>query len=220
MAEPNSGRPPPEAFVVVRDPLQARLLTDPASFRFFEPFIDRDRTVSQAADEIGCRLDTMLYRVKTFLNAGLLAVSRLEKRAGRPIKHYRSSSSAYFVPFEVTPYAGLEERLKAGFEARQEMLVKSLARLLREHGWEGQRIFRSASGEVWTEGAADTARSFDPKDPMTPVVLDFSLTVHLSRDEAKALQLELSRLLERYRDRESRPGQAYTFGVALVPLTG
>jgi hypothetical protein len=97
-------------------------LSDPESFRYFEPFIARDRTVKEAAEAVGCNLDTMLYRVRKFLNAGLLKVTRVEKRAGRPIKHYRSTSEAFFVPFEVTPYAELEERLEALMRARLSQL--------------------------------------------------------------------------------------------------
>ena len=100
MAEGDSGRPPSDVFHTVSDPEQARLLSNRESFRFFEPFVARELSATGAAEEVGCALDTMLYRIKTFVRAGLLQVSRLEKRAGRPIKHYRSVYDAYFIPFE------------------------------------------------------------------------------------------------------------------------
>ena len=155
MAELNSGRPTAAAFCVVRDAEQAKLLSDPKSFRYFDPFIAQTRTVTAAAEEVGCNLDAMLYRVKTFTKAGLLKIECEEKRAGRPIKYYRSSFDAYFVPFEVTPYAGLEERIREMRQANGESLVPAMARLLREFGWEGQRIYRHPQGAVWRESALD-----------------------------------------------------------------
>jgi hypothetical protein len=82
MAGEDSGRPPPEAFVTVRDPKQARLLSDPKSYAFFRPFVACEKSVSEAAAEVGCAADTMLYRVKTFER---VAPSRLppEKTRGQ-----------------------------------------------------------------------------------------------------------------------------------------
>ncbi len=114
MSGENSGRP--LAKYEVHDPLQARLLTHPVSKEFFKPFLARERTVSQTAAELGRSVSATLYRVKTFLRAGLLYVAREEKRSGRPIKHYRSVADAFLIPSETTPYAGLEERLSAQLE--------------------------------------------------------------------------------------------------------
>jgi hypothetical protein len=79
MKSPNSGR---EARVEVRSAEQAKLLSSPESLRFFEPFVARDCTVSQAAKEVKCRVDTMLYRVNLFLKAGLLKVVKTQARRG------------------------------------------------------------------------------------------------------------------------------------------
>jgi hypothetical protein len=101
----------------VRDPEQARLLTDPESFRYFGPFLAKDCTVYQAAKELGCNVDTMLYRVKTFVEADLLKIVETGSRRGRPIKVYRSSADAYFVPFAVTPFEDIEASIKQQFKA-------------------------------------------------------------------------------------------------------
>ena len=205
MAEINSGRPTAEAFRVVNDPGQARLLSDPKSFSYFEPFIARTKTVKAAAEEVGCNLDTMLYRVKTFLKARLLEVVREEKRAGRPLKHYRSSSDAYFVPFEVTPYAGLEERIFEMRRANEATIVPAIARLLREFGWEGQRFYRDNKGEVWRESALDEGVSRpDLDNPRLPIGRQVFDELHLLDEDARALQRELFRTWERYRAKDSQ----------------
>src|SRR5690606_28325481 len=115
---------PPEgvAFTTVTDPEQARLLNDADSKRLIPPLMShaptitaaaRDLTVTAAARETGVDTNAVLYRVRQFLRAGLLKVVREVKRPGRPIKVYRSAHDAYFVPYELTPFASLEERMLA-----------------------------------------------------------------------------------------------------------
>ncbi len=233
MAAQNSGRPPAEVFHTVTDPEQARLLSDPASFRFFEPFVACELSVTAAAAEVGCNLDTMLYRVKTLLRAGLLEVSRLEKRAGRPIKHYRSVHDAYFIPFEVTPYVGLEERMREHHRAQEAIILPATAKLLRESGLEGYEFYRHAeSGTVWSNSAArrgelsDTLRLFfNPHDAQLaasyrgPIGGDFSSNLYLTDAEAKALLLKLYELRNDPVTRQPSQGtKPYFLSVVFLPL--
>lgn len=216
MKQENSGRDLTDNFLRVTDPIQAKLLADQNTFSYFTPFLAQERTASQAAEEVACSLNAMLYRVGTFLEAGLLKVSRLERRAGRAIKHYRSVADGFFIPFEVTPYAGLEEGLEAQIEERNQRVGKATARLLREAGIEGRRIYRSPTGEVWQEAAADLRSAVNLSGANAPAAVDFFREVKLTIEEAKVLQRELLAYRERYRE-EDRPGQPYLFEVLLLP---
>ena len=80
MPEEDFARPPAAAFVTVSDPEQARLLTDPLSLRFFEPFLAREKSASQAAAELGVRLDTLLYRLRVLERAQKTLRRRAEGR--------------------------------------------------------------------------------------------------------------------------------------------
>ncbi len=140
MTEPDSG-----SFHTVTDPEQARLLTEPVSKEFFKPFLAHERSASQAATIMRCNLNTVLYRIKTLLRAGLIKVVREMPRKGRPVRVYRSVHDAYFVPFSVTPYATLEERL----EVQAEPSSRDLSRLtLRRSGKTSVTVITSLS--VWT----------------------------------------------------------------------
>ena len=215
MSGENSGRP--LAKYEVHDPLQARLLTHPVSKEFFKPFLARERTVSQAAAELGRSVSATLYRVKTFLRAGLLYVAREEKRSGRPIKHYRSVADTFLIPSETTPYAGLEERLSAQLEPFLHDLVQRLARAYRENGWDVQSMYRGEEGTVWTNYAVDTLENAVIENFRSPVVLYRDATAQLTGEEAKALQRTLNDLFERSLERRGQ-GKRYTLQVALVPL--
>ena len=233
MAEQDSGRPPAEVFFTVTKPEQARLLSDPESFRFFEPFVACELSATAAAEEVGCTLDTMLYRIKTFLKVGLLEVSRLEKRTGRPIKHYRSVHDAYFIPFDVTPYAELEERMREHHRAQEAVILPATAKLLRDSGLEGYEFYRHGkSGKVWGNAASRTGELsdtlklfFNPHDAQLaasyrgPIGGDFNSTLHLTDAEAKALMLKLYELRNDAKTQQAASGtKPYFLSVTFLPL--
>lgn len=230
MADTNSGRPPAEAFYTVTDPEQARPLSNAQTFEFFRPFAARERTATEAAEELGVNLDTMLYRIKTFLNVGLLHVSRLEKRAGRPIKYYRSVHDAYFIPFDVTPFADTEERLRYYFDKRSALIAPKMAAFLRQSGREGRRIYRNLNNdEVWSESAAEAVSDFNLYDAesyrnymasyrgLPAEFMDDMLK--LTDADARALLADIYEVWRRYKHKESDSNRAYIFQFALVPET-
>lgn len=218
MTDQDLPRRVPPSFHTVVNADQARLLSDPKSLRFFGPFLASEKTVTQASQEVGCDLHAMLYRVRTFLAAGLLRVTREEKRAGRPVKNYRSSHNAYFIPFTTTPYADLEERLREQFGLLTEELVRGFASVLRQVGHDGRWLYRDDEGLVGSKSGEEKSSEFDFDHPHWPAAYDFYAEIYLSRDEAKALQLELRDLHARYLSRRQvSPGDKYVLQVALVP---
>lgn len=211
----------------VEDETQARLLSDTRTFGYFSPFLARTRSVSEAAQEVGCNLDTMLYRVKTFLRAGLLQVVRVEKRAGRPIKYYRSLHEAYFVPLSVTPYATFEEEMRQLVRRYENAIVRELARSSRALNRQGKRIYRDSFGEVSTHTASDEdvydfgtlpELALDSTLQHAVVAELFSDELLLARDEAKALLAQLYHLWREHKLEATAARKPYVLQVALVPL--
>src|SRR5699024_12715119 len=86
-------------------------LHDPALRKTLEPFLGRDCAVAEAARQPGSLPNTVLARVRRWLGLGLLVQTRTEKRAGRAVKHYRTTADAWFVPFDNTSAATLAESL-------------------------------------------------------------------------------------------------------------
>ncbi len=182
-----------EAERVVRDAEQARLLSDPRSVHYFGPFLARTRSVAEAAEEVGCALDTMYYRVRRFERAGLLRVVGQRARRGRPIKLYRSVADSFVVPLEATPFAELEERLRKQHRQDEDFIVRTMARLLRENRLEGRRILRGDDGTVNQESAGGDWQRFDWSDPEALVTPDRavgeSMTAELLLTEAEAREM-------------------------------
>lgn len=209
----------------VRTPLQARLLSDARSRAYFLPFLGRTRSVSEAAQEAGCALDAMHYRVRRFLAAGLLEVRGERRRAGRPIKLYRSVSDAFYIPFALTPYNELEERILADLIREDERVVKALATALRAGGLEGRRLYRGADGQDMYESASGAGAGRDWHAVMEawpanrPVTERVSLELRLTDEEARRMLVELYEVLERYHalDDDARPRRSYHGQLAVVP---
>ena len=212
----------------VHDEKQAKLLSEHASFRYFTPFLARDCTVSHAAEEVGCRVDTMYYRVRTFLNAGLLNVVRVEKRAGRSVKHYRSAHDAYYVPLSAAPFTNLEEVALQVLRTHEEVFAKELAETLRAHGREGWRIFRDENGEVSSHSALDETHAirYDllPQLPYERAFAQsalaelFTEVLALTNEEAKALLSQLYRLRMDSKFEATPARKPYLLRVVMVPL--
>lgn len=135
------GADSPSPFTVA-DQTQARFLTDPAKKTFFAPFLARECRITQAAAEVGCSTNRMLYQVRTLLDCGLLQVLREEPRAGRAVRVYRSVHDAYFVPFAATPYDTLEQRLTVQGEPIWAGLITAYADALRRSRRHGHLLRR------------------------------------------------------------------------------
>lgn len=205
------------SFHQVTDARQAALLTDPASKRFFAPFLAQDRTVREAAELVGCALNTMLYRVKVMAAAGLLEVVEVRPRAGRAVKVYRSVHDAYFVPFGVTPYATLEERVAVQGRPLFARLTSACAAALHTHGLSGNALLLGENGAVWTT-------DLPPEVTQDGQPLVFSdMTVHLGKEQAHQTARQLAGTFrEAVQAGQPQPDLAqdrqYVMMVALIPL--
>jgi hypothetical protein len=144
---------------VVSDQTQARFLTDPAKKAFFLPFLARERRVAEAAIEVGCSTNRMLYQVRTLLGCGLLHVLREEPRAGRAIRVYRSVHDAYFVPFSATPYDTLEQRITVQGDPIWAGLVAAYANALRRSSRHGHLLRRVGEAVHTTDQLPDSTPS-------------------------------------------------------------
>lgn len=200
----DSGSIRPEAFHRVEDAVRAGMLMDMNVRRYFEPFLAREATVSEAAAELACDPSLMLYRVGRFVRAGLLRVVKERKRAGRAIKVYRSSHDAYLVPYALTPFATLEEAFAAGYVANARRFARLVARQFRQRRWDGYRLYRQRSGETWFEGVPDEGRITDLTDPDRAPGLDYTIDVRLTEAEARELQSILVDVLQRFGPLEKR----------------
>ena len=201
----------------------ARLLSDLEAVRRLEPFMKRERTLSEAAEELGVKLPALLYHVKKFVDLGLLVVVREVSRKGRAVKVYRATADTFFVPFQLTPSETLGRLLFDLSAAGEARFHREAARALQADtpvwglyltcGRKGAEIVLVPSELGYTQSYIDAL--FGPE---MPAVFTGDGEVRLDFQTAKAFQNDLLELFTRYRRQATEKGQLYGYRLGLTPL--
>lgn len=200
----------------VEDAELARALTTPKILRFFSPFLVSECSASDAARFLGVEISAVAYWIRCFLKLGLLRVTRLERRAGRSIKHYHASAESFFVPFSAIPVESLEAMHdRIGEQSRAAMTRGQVAVLRESRESPGVRVFAQSKILRMEYVEATTLAPLYSLESTRPAVLEHWDIVKLNFEDAKALQIELSDLLARYADRAGT--QRYILNLRLAP---
>jgi hypothetical protein len=178
----------------------ARIFMDSARRHLLLSFVTRTRTVGEVAAADGLSIGSAHYLVADFVRQGLLRVEREEKRAGRPIKHYRAVASSFFLPLEFvsgSPGGGLGAEMRG-------RLDEELA--LSED--EGLLFYVDDDGRARVSWFGDRKR----RRP----VAEFWQILKLKDADALSLIADLQSLLERYQQR-SGEGRTFLIHAAVAP---
>ena len=204
--------------LTVHHPEAAGVLANPHTLRQLEPFLARDMTVKEAAEETSEKPNTVLSRVRRFLKLGLLEVVREEPRQGRAVKVYRSVADGFFIPFEATSAESLEAALAERDAYWQDLLRRNVVRArLEKVETYGTRIYRDARGRLQVQMAVTPEQNYTTLDRDDPAVLSaWRDAVYLDFEDAKALQREMFDLLKRYQ--QKRGAQRYIVRLGLAPV--
>lgn len=97
--------------LVVTDPKAAALLLHESERAYLSYFFDEPLSVAAVAKRLNAPVPKVLYRVSKLERHGLLEVAREERRAGRPIKHYRTTAERFVVPYAHSGAADAQEFL-------------------------------------------------------------------------------------------------------------
>lgn len=222
----------PRLWQRLEDPEAARVLADAQARQYLEPFIWRERRITDVARELGVSKQTLLYQVNKLLRLGLLTVTRTEPRHGRAVRYYRSSSPGYFVPFSATSAESIHALYESSLDNTRRSLLSLLTQawtdLADDPRWFGLYTYGDEHG--LKSHALLPAPPASPVSPEAgtlswllqtnvPAVWDNTAPVRLSLTHAKALQRELHDLHARYQALEGEEGQkTYVLRLTLVPV--
>lgn len=201
----------------------ADTLTDPAKRRYLEPFIRRERTLTQAARDLGLAPTTLLYQVRRLQRLGLLRVVRREPRRGRASPVYRASAERFFVPFESTSAATIEELLFDFEVVTLKSIIRGFTRALsrRAERW-GLGLGLAADGKLEFDVLPQHDKGWRSKARQAtddhPALLHDYLTVALTDADAKAVQRAMIALELDVRGRDAPEEGAYLLHLAIIPL--
>lgn len=184
--------------LTIEAPKAAAALLDPAAQAMVLSFT-APASIADVARAHGYDLKRLHHHVQRFCRLGLLEVVETKARAGRPIKLYRTTAPAFFVPHA----------------AARELATEGLARDLRE----GLAVAAKRPGKgyyVYADGEG-TPRREPARSDTPPEAAEMWRILRLSPEEMAELSAELDQLLTRYLRSAKGPGRTYLLHAALAP---
>ena len=206
--------------VIVTNLEAGRLLSNSDKLALLCPFLTDVHTVKEIAELLGLTLNAAYFQIQRFCRAGLLEVSHEVPRAGRSVKVYKASATAFFVPLQLLGGETRETLLSRDNRLWENKLVKGIlkAETFDERSC-GVRIALGDEGKL-TSGfvtSPDGERD-DETTPDKPAVFDTWLSLNLTKEVAKALQHDLDRLSLKYQKLyDDDHGKPYVVRLAVAP---
>ena len=192
------------------------MLSDPQRSSYIGPFLDREVALTEVARALHMPLGRTHYWATRLLALGLIRVSRVRQRAGRPVRYYRSVAPAFFVPFAATPAETLEADLIREGTTLERRLGSAHARALgglpHDHG--------TLIARTGADGNGIRTHRLPERSTNTPVYSTWLERPYRDAD-ARALLAELQALAQRYStlpEPEGGEGRAFCLRLALAPL--
>lgn len=177
---------------IVGDPATAAVFASSKMRRLVMLFAHQPMSLGQASKRANIELKRLHHHVQRLVRLGLLEVAAVQPRAGRPIKHYRATSEAFFVPEEIMPKPFAQEIALELRELLQAEAARSSRGLLWSVGPGGEPLGRVVSAEQ-----------------VSPDAFELWRILRLEPGEVADLRSELDAVLLRYQRRGSSGGNIY-----------
>ena len=157
-----------------------------------------EHTASELAARTGSSLSLLDYHLRKLTGLGLVRMTRQIRRAGRPVKSYRATADAFFVPAELNP------ALCARAAANRLRLALERARS------------RSLRGVLFTTEAGRPRMQIVEHEERRAPTTELWLEVEMTASGAEALASELRALFRRHQSR-ARGLRRYILHAAIAP---
>ena len=180
----------------IRDSGQAAVFSHPMRCRILLACAVKEQSLSQLQRQFGLSFSKIHYHVTRLVASGLLIVSNIEPRAGRPVRYYLAVSRAFVVPQAALP------RPMSEFLAKE--LRLSLANLSR----------RCDFSMLYTvdDSGRQMIRVLDAQaQPDRSRAVEFWKVARLSRAQRASLARDMAALIARYDAASAGGAGAETF---------
>lgn len=194
-----------------------RLLVDLDAMRDVTPFMRAPRSIADVARERNVTVDRFAHRVRRLVHLGLLHVAEVRPRAGRPVRLYLSTAGTFFIPHTVVPFEDVMASVDQQYAPRLigALAVEGVTDPTRDTF--GTTVYVDGSGELRLHTTSQAGTPVDVLAPHRPALFNAWVPLNLTFEQAKALQGEMSALLQRY---SGGQGERYLVHLALAPERG
>ena len=199
----------PLEIVALDNPEVIAVLLDSRQRQALLPFMAQATTIIQAAKATNELPNTMLYRVKRWQELGLLLECGTTPHAKGLSRLYRTSANAFFVAHHATNSIDLLALAK-------ELFAPVLTEFLQAFVQSGERLsdqwgvrFERTANQWQVQPAKAINDTCQPTDATSPATIFTMQEIGLSAAQAKAMQLELVGVIQKYANQSHSKQQTY-----------
>jgi hypothetical protein len=193
--------------LIITDPKAAAFFVDPVSSEHLSPFMTGEKSLAQAAAELGLGKSRMSYWIKKLLEFKLIKITRTEKQGKHKVSIYSASADAFIVPLEVIT----TDPNKDVFESVpfERTLKRSLVHL-KHQNLKGRSIRYAKEGE-------NVVLELSPQHTKKLGMVDYWGRVSLTKAQASHFYEEMNKLFNTImQEAENDKGKKYVFKLVLV----
>jgi DNA-binding transcriptional regulator GbsR (MarR family) len=192
---------------VITDPKVAAFLIDPVSSEHLSPFMTGEKSLAQAALELGLSKSRMSYWVKKLLGFKLIKITRIEKQGKHNVSIYGASADVFTVPLDaITTDPNKDVFESVTFERT---LKRSLVHF-KHQNLKGRKVrYARENDNVVLELSPQQTKKFG--------VIDHWGRVSLTKAQATYFYEEMNKLFnDIMQEAENDKGDKYVFKLVLV----
>ena len=193
--------------VTIRDVKTAAFLINPTNAEHLAPFMTGDKTLSEAAAELGISKSLMSYWLKKLERFGLVRTVRTEKQGRHKVAVYAACADAFIVPLDLV----ITDPNKDPFDALPFERALKRSQIHFKHENLRGRFIRLAKEDD------NVVLDVVPRQTRKLALADHWGRVNLTRAQAHRFYQEIDELFGRIvKDAKSSGGRKYMFKLVLV----
>ena len=189
-------------------------------------FIPKALSLSDAAQRLDIKLNTLHYQVNRLIKLGILQITGTKKQNGKTVKLYQTVAEKFAVPFTLTSAATSQELITQIAQVPLDSFMANIVAsrrnqsaewvILMGHSKVSEGLTISLTPKQKTVEDYQNYGAKQGNDPNSPVALFNSTDFNLSFEDAKALEKEMKALVKKYRKKSNDGLQRYVALLGLV----
>ncbi len=205
--------------LIVSNVEAADLLLETETTELLRPFMRKTLTIKEASESLGLSFMKAHYRIKKFVEIGLLEAVASFMHKGRERYRYRAVAKRFFVPFCKTQAYDLKSFLRKQDAQWYEPMLSSYVSSIEQSTLNPETFGISISideNNLFKFSVGDNPEIDSQKMSATSdVSMMWDTSFYLSLEEMQQMQTELKNVLDKYRAKQN--GQRYVVRFACVP---
>ncbi len=207
--------------LIINNPKAIKLLSKTKTILMLQPFSLRPHSLKEASERVSISISAYSYWVKQFLELGLLSIAHEKTRAGSKIKYYWMAADNFIIKLHDNPEL-LRQHYITLLEIYNEITLNGLKNTIDELSLKPELNIVTTDNEflfyrlVHNNGTTCSSFKQELLKANSPATLAVWRHLQLNFQDAKALQKELSALLEKYQSKTMQGNDSYYFQTSLV----